>query len=549
MSSEYNDRSKQENIPENLLSAEEQKPVNHAEPEEAVMDNHALVQEVKPVNPIMKENVPYFTGLALIYSLCFAVAFYRNFMGITYPLITAVTLAVCILFLRKNQIPWQKSNWWYVGGSILLGVSTVFTANEFVIFFNTVGILLLITVFMIRQFYQDENWSFGQYLCNIMFLYLCMIPEAASPFIHGGTYLERNRKTEKKRKNSRYILLGIIIGIPMLLAVTGLLSSADQIFSRLVGELFHNLWGQILFSPNLCLVLILIILGFFGIYCFLSALTLNNMPEWKQEKKKKNPVTAITFLSMVTAVYLLFCIIQVMFLFTGGKLLPEGYTYAEYAHQGFFQLLLVCFFNLVLVFVCLSVFQRNRFLNLLLMVFSGCTCVMTVSSGFRILLYISVYHLSFLRILVLWFLAVLLVLMAGVMVSIRKENFRLFRYCTVVVTVCYLIFSFGRVEHLIASYNISRMGETISYGDIVYLSHLSADAVPALSQCQVEHENCSQAYERDYDTGCRRCRLEQRFQEILGSTADMNFRTFHFSKYRALKAAEKYLQIGLHPVL
>ena len=157
MSSEYNDRSKQENIPENLLSAEEQKPVNHAEPEEAVMDNHALVQEVKPVNPIMKENVPYFTGLALIYSLCFAVAFYRNFMGITYPLITAVTLAVCILFLRKNQIPWQKSNWWYVGGSILLGVSTVFTANEFVIFFNTVGILLLITVFMIRQFYQDEN--------------------------------------------------------------------------------------------------------------------------------------------------------------------------------------------------------------------------------------------------------------------------------------------------------------------------------------------------------------------------------------------------------
>ena len=149
MSSEYNDRSKQENIPENLLSAEEQKPVNHAEPEEAVMDNHALVQEVKPVNPIMKENVPYFTGLALIYSLCFAVAFYRNFMGITYPLITAVTLAVCILFLRKNQIPWQKSNWWYVGGSILLGVSTVFTANEFVIFFNTVGILLLITVFMI----------------------------------------------------------------------------------------------------------------------------------------------------------------------------------------------------------------------------------------------------------------------------------------------------------------------------------------------------------------------------------------------------------------
>lgn len=511
--------------------------------------NFPAAEEMKPVNPVMKENVTYFMELALLYSLCFAVAFYRNFMGITYPLITIATLAVCVLFLRKNQIPWQNSNWWYLGGSVLLGISTVLTASEFVIFFNTAGILLLITVFMLRQVYQDENWGFGQYLCNILFLYLCMIPEVASPFIHGGTYLKNHRTEEKKKKNGRYVLLGIIIGLPMLLAVTGLLSSADQIFSEIMGNLFHNLGSQTILSPNIFLILLLVLLGFFGIYCFLSALTLNNMPEWKQGKKKGNPVTAITFLSMVTAVYLLFCIIQIIFLFTGGKLLPENYTYAEYARKGFFQLLMVCLFNLILVFVCFAVFQRNRILNLLLMVFSCCTCIMTVSSGFRMMLYISVYHLSFLRVLVLWFLVLLLLLMAGIMVSIRKETFRLFRYCTVVVTVCYLIFSFGRAEHLIASWNISRMGETISYEDIVYLSNLSADAVPALSQCRFEHENCRITGERDSCTGCRQCRLEQRFQGILDSTADMNLRTFHISRYRARKAAEKYLQIGAHPVL
>ena len=97
--------------------------------------NFPAAEEMKPVNPVMKENVTYFMGLALLYSLCFAVAFYRNFMGITYPLITIATLAVCVLFLRKNQIPWQNSNWWYLGGSVLLGISTVLTASEFVIFF------------------------------------------------------------------------------------------------------------------------------------------------------------------------------------------------------------------------------------------------------------------------------------------------------------------------------------------------------------------------------------------------------------------------------
>ena len=179
----------------------------------------------------------------------------------------------------------------------------------------------------------------------------------------------------------------------MLFAVVWLLSSADQIFSKLVGSIFRNLWSQVIFSPNVFLVVFLVALGFFGIYCFLSALTLNNMPQWKQKKPKKNPLTAVTFLSMVTAVYLIFCTIQMLFLFTGGKLLPREYTYAEYAHQGFFQLLFVCLFNLALVVLCLAVFQQNKLLKVLLLVFSGCTYIMIASSAFRMALYLSLIHI------------------------------------------------------------------------------------------------------------------------------------------------------------
>ncbi len=565
-----------ESAPEKSLRQDVKDTVNR-NPEHAVINRnpknkmnqsleHAAVCQgsENPINPVMRDHVPYFMGISLLYALCFTIAFYKNFIGLTFPLITAATLAVCWMFLKKNEIPWHRSNWWYLGGSLLLGISTVLTANEFVIFFNTAGILLLITVFMIRQVYDGKKWNLGQYICNILFLYLCMVPEVASPFIHYINYRKKDKKEEKKNQNTKYIFMGILIGLPILLIATGLLSSADQIFSRFVGSVFHNFQKQIVFSPNLFLIISLMLMGFFGIYSFLSALTQNNMPEWKKKGNRKNPVTAITFLSMITAVYLIFCGIQAVFLFTGGRLLPEGYTYSEYAHQGFFQLLVLCIFNLILVVLCLAVFQKNRMLNVLLLVFSGCTYIMIASSAFRMILYISVYHLSFLRILVLWFLSMLVVLMAGAVLHVIKEKFDLFRYCTAVVTVFYLLFSFGRADYIIASYNMAQVGTEIGYEDVAYLTSLSADAVPALSRYEFAHEHSAEniykygGYTEDvygtviglksegnrdgYVSGCRQCKLEQKYRQVLEKAEGMNWRTFHFSRYWAAKAAEKYFR-------
>lgn len=509
----------------------------------------------------MRENAPYFLGIALIYSICFATAFYRNYIGLTFPMITAATLLVCWLFLKKNEIPWKKSNWLYIVTCLLLGISTVLTANVFVIFFNTVGILLMITVFMVRQMYDDKEWNFGQYLLNLLFLYLNMIPELAVPFIHWMNYRKKYKKEGKKRQEVKYVLLGILIGLPMLLVIVELLSSADQIFSQVIGKASHRLFGQVIFSPNVFLVMLLMILGFFGIYSFLSALSLNNMPQHKNGGTKKNPLTAITFISMVTVIYVIFCGIQVLFLFTGGMLLPEAYTYAEYAHQGFFQLLFICLFNLILVGVSMAVFDVNRVLKLLLLLCSGCTYIMLASSAFRMILYIRTYHLSFLRVLVLWFLAMLAVLLAGVALTVVKRKFKLFRYCVAVVAVFYLVFSFGRADVLVAEYNIAQMGEDISFDDLQYLAGLSVDTVPALSRYRFEHQGCGQGarnYVKKYDyytspgdwfygnreggaqAGCRRCLLNKTLHHVLEDTEHMGVRTFHLSRYLARRAAVGY---------
>ena len=54
---------------------------------------------------------------------------------------------------------------------------------------------------------------------------------------------------------------------------------------------------------------------------------------------------------------------------------------------------------------------------------SLCTYVMLASAVYRMVLYVQQYQLTFLRILVLWFLAMLFVLMAGVVILIFNRDF------------------------------------------------------------------------------------------------------------------------------
>lgn len=483
----------------------------------------------KPLVMRMRENYKYFGGLSFVYGLIFAFCLYKNMSGITFPICVIVTIVFAVLFMKKINFKLQRHSIPYIAGMVLLGISTAMTTSFFLHFFNLLGIILLFFVFMIHQFYNDRSWNFPAYLERIFILFGTTIESIPLFYRHGTGHM----KGEKERKNSR--ILAVVIGIAVALAVLSvtlpLLLRSDIIFAKMFGEIlkYINL-GTILG------VTFTVIIGFTFCYAFFGALCKYNFPEGKGRKLKYyDPVIGITFTSIVSAVYLIYCVVQIMYLFVGLQAgLPENVTYSEYARRGFWELLFVSIINFVMVLICMYIFQENIVLKIILTVISGCTFIMMISAAYRMILYVSAYHLTFLRILVLWFLIVLTLIMAGVVVSIYRKRFPLFHFIMAVVSVMYIGLSLSRPDTLVVKYNIAHMDE-INSNDFYYMMfETSLDTVPYLAEIDLEKLDGYDEYVQES--------AENFFKGISEDSEGIYFRKANYSRIRAKIAADKWLE-------
>lgn len=476
----------------------------------------------------MRKNFSFFGGISVLYALFLTFCLYRNTSGITFPFFVAGTLVCFFLCMKRSGVPWKGGSSFYLVSILLLGISVFLTDNGAILFMTQAGIGLLFLCLALHQYLDDEKWDFPKFLCIIGQCLLETIASMGYPASDGNAWFLEREKGGKAGKG-RYVLLGILCLIPLLTVILTLLLSADRVFRHLAGQFvrYMDLWkaGEIL-----CLTAA----AFWCFYSFIAMLNRRVLREECGERKKQEPILAVTITGVLAVVYVIFCGIQVGCLFLGqvkGSL-PDGYTYASYAREGFFQLLWVCIINLAIVLTCLSLFRESRVLRGLLALISMCTCILAASSAYRMILYISVYKLTFLRILVLWALGVIGLMLAGIFLRIFRPGFPLLRYLTAVVTVCYLFLAFAKPDYWIASYNCSRPTELEENGgdrryseDYRYLAGLSADAAPVLLSGELEADFSEEL--EDY-----RNRMEDKAESC-------GIRTFNLSRYLAGKALEK----------
>jgi hypothetical protein len=469
----------------------------------------------------MQEQFMVFGIGCILYGIVFTISLYKGFHGITMPILTILTQGLLLWYFRHLHIQIKKSIYFYFAAWIILSISNFLTGSSVMIFFNTCGMTLLFLSFLFIHFCDTSKWGFGKYLLEIFLTPFLFLGYLGYPFKACERYFSKEEKEEGKVSMAKYIWLGIAIAVPLLIIIMALLISADAVFRNL----FVKIFADIRFPEHPFYLVFLLATGIIGSYSLLAYFADGKIKDSVGEKTKWEPIVGITFLSIITVVYLIFSVIQISYLFLGSFTLPEGYTYAAYAREGFFQLLFVCLLNLVIILICIARFKENIGLRIILTIFSGCTFIMIASSAMRMILYVQTYQLTFLRLLVLWALVVIFVLLVGCVITIYKNEFPLFRYVTVTVTCFYIVFSLVKPDYLIAKYNLTYAKASM---DMDYLISLSTDAIPAME----EGNALADLDWEEFPATILRGKMDD--------CTEMGILDFNISYYRAGKILKKY---------
>lgn len=504
-------------------------------PVQAVGQPQIQVKPLPPKRRDMQENFSFFGLASLFYALFYTICLYQNTSGITAPFFTAGTIIYFFLCLKKMKVAWKKDIIFYLVGIELVGLNLCLTKDSVLIAFDYIAIILLVISGLLHVIYDDRHWEFGKYFSAIMETVFGSVGYLFQCFGDLGEFRKLKKAKEnavmKKDGAGKYVLIGIVCCIPILVIVLLLLASADAMFAELIKHLFIN----IDIDEDLIGVCFMFVMVFLCSYALLSKCALENISQKINKSPSFNAIIAITMNVMLAVVYFVFCMIQLKFLFLGENMgLPEGYTYSSYARNGFFQLLFVCLINMILVLFFIYNFQENRILKGILTFITACTYIMIASSALRMKLYIEVYQLSYLRLLVLWGLCVIFLMMTGILVYIYRKSFPLFRYGVVVVTILYLALAFARPEYVIAGYNLNdsfledwKENPDASEIDFRYLSELSSDAAPVIANAihRVQDERFTN-------------RFSGSFSRVAYEEEETSWRKFNVSQYVAVKAYE-----------
>jgi len=446
----------------------------------------------------------------LIYAALATLFLYKNFSGITMPLFAILSILFIRYIHQKLRPAAADKRGWYLFllGAALLGFANAYTARNELIIYNNLMIFVLLVGYAMYVFMNQTGWTLTKYaltFAEALAGTLGTVPD----FINDSAGAVKYNKSEKT-KTLVYCIIGVTIFIPVGGILIALLSSADLIFQNLLDNIAEKLSLGTLFGIVIFFVVVLIL-----VYSGIRNLDSGRVKEDTKDYRLLPIAVANTILILIDVLYITFSVIQIASVFLGRMQLPEGYTYAEYIHEGYYQLMTVCFLNLCIVLVTKGFFKNHISTKLLLTIVSICTYIMIASAAIRLYMYVQAYNLTTLRIEVAWSLVMIGICLAFITISIYIDRIQLMHLLTGTAVVGLFVLSMLRPDGLAADYNLSK-GNSIDYQ---YMRELSADAAPYLAPYAKEN-----AYIQDY------------FSDLDEELADYSgIRKFNFSRYIAGK--------------
>ena len=278
--------------------------------------------------------------------------------------------------------------------------------------------------------------------------------------------------------------LAVLIAVPVLAVVLWLLSSADAVFGSLLDPL------RVDFVPEQSVWRILrTVLAALFIASALCFIREDAPPHVEKPAGERRATVFLPVTVLLDIVYIIFCSIQLKYLFGGAEAASMAGGWAEYARSGFFQLVAVAAINLGVTLLGTDgrrfAARGGKLLRAAFALLLALTAVILLSAFWRMRLYILAFGMSVLRLLTLWAMAAVLCGILAAAVKLLRPAFRAVPAAGGVALVLWCVLCLANPCGMIARYNVDGyVSGALSQLDEDYLARLGPDVLPALPPLQ-----------------------------------------------------------------
>jgi hypothetical protein len=239
------------------------------------------------------------------------------------------------------------------------------------------------------------------------------------------------------------------------------------------------------------------------------------------------PLAITRSLVLFNALFALQSALDLTYLWSGAAL-PDGMSYASYAHRGAYPLIATAL--LAAGFVLLAMrpggpAESSRLIRPLVLVFIAQNILLVISSIFRLDLYIAVYSLTYLRLAAFIWMGLVTAGLALILIQIllRRSNAWLLTANAAALAVVLYGCCFINMPWLVAHYNVEHSREVSGEGqnlDLRYVRCLGPQSLPALERHR----------EKFPESWVPPCQCPNNFREAF--TVSKNWRDWSFRAWR-----------------
>lgn len=418
-------------------------------------------------------------GIALALGIIFDFFFYQKLPGITFPVYVLLVLGGLAVLARAHNVRIPTTTWLLAAAALFFSTMVFVRASGALNVLNILATLVL----MVMVAVSVVGKNLAQYLLTD-YVRLAIVPlKFLRTALATVSEMITLRANAGKSGATSQIVKGIILTLPILVLFLILFSSADLVFAKYLTNIVNiHINVETVFRVFWVFAIAFV---FIGAYTF----SLRRQHDHTQDQpwepaRVLGKMESSILLGSVNVLFLLFVLIQLTYLFGGeANITGQGFTYAEYARKGFFELVVVAAVSFLLLLATEKYVVKKESRHLGVFKFlSGALAlqvfIIIVSAFKRLVLYEQAYGFTTLRLFshafTIWLGIIFLLLLYKIFVNNSEQKFMLYGFISGLAM--FAVINLANPDAFIARQNMERY-KTTGKLDVYYLATLSEDAV------------------------------------------------------------------------